>query len=1149
MRKWMLFAALGGLVVMMALTSAPRVDAWYDSNWQYRAEIEILDNYVTGDNFTNFPALIQLTLDNAKTMDNGDDILFCDNTGDVKIPHEVENFNTENLIAWVRVPILRDVENTSIWVYYGNATAAPQENAENVWDNDYKGVWHLDEAAGAFEDSTHFGNDGADTDFVRAVSGQIGAGAEADDTTDKITVTDAAELRITAHITIEAWMYWTGNANVYIMSKDDHSEFAAYTGDAANDVTWYRNFASSTAALIDRDSTWHHLVIVDDQANLLTYVDGVHTGTGVTRTGDSVPAANLCLGSAPDGNVAGDAVWDEMRLSNIARDNNYIHTSFMIQDDPTGAIVVGAEGQLAGISVDFATADNVLIDRDQDVTGSPAILATQVSVQVTQTTAGENRESLTDNVHIWIYDAGANLVVDNAAPIDNTFIDENTIEFHFAVYNPADATLDANLGSFRVYAEATDNASVFDNSDNTSCFVVDDGDDVALTQDNQGGHIHEISGTAARVTGGACTLDNARRVDMMDGTADAAIAGNVFDNTYAPTSNGSVWFELEMNTTLDGLSDNLVYSYPNIGPTIISVSVDNALIDNHATDNGVTTTRITVVFEDNDNYDDFITDFWVAIRDDDVPSLVDNEDVTASATYENENRLVVFMDYDAEDNDFTAAEMGSFDAWYFAGDNWENTSDWDIGTFTVDDILVPVGLAPDNTIMGFAFGYNVLATGTFARMSGLAASINDATLVDSAEGTIAMGSGNAYAENYTIDDSDPGDLVTVTVYAWDDTLDGENENTYLVNENRLFTWNVAAEDNHLAPYNFDNQRTYTLSWFFWDEDNMGLEENISSATGTTIVTESVRVVVLSDNGLYWRALIPENITADLWFYLLQDNANRDLTYEYTYTLEDYTGDFLPEENGSLWVQRLVDNITILINSDYWDGDLTCPVWLLYNIKHQYAVHNGDGDERVVAYYTTSLIYDKNIPVRPLEAEDVVYVWDVITIAAWRDGVSVWVSYDDAGENTENVTITIYEYGETTSVYSYTSTSDSFSLEWNGGDNTTSYEVEFEVYREVAEFDHFVQARAVGPNLLGYEADPPEGVDFLGGPVPLLALLSNGIICIAALAFSARYDVQGMFAITMVAAGLRFLGWLPIDWGIIGLLFALSFFWMLGKGGD
>ena len=62
------------------------------------------------------------------------------------------------MIAWVNIPVLKTVANTAntvIYVKYGDAAVTtPTQNQNGTWNSNFKGVWHLNQAATPQTDST-----------------------------------------------------------------------------------------------------------------------------------------------------------------------------------------------------------------------------------------------------------------------------------------------------------------------------------------------------------------------------------------------------------------------------------------------------------------------------------------------------------------------------------------------------------------------------------------------------------------------------------------------------------------------------------------------------------------------------------------------------------------------------------------------------------------------------------------------------------------------------------------------------------------------------------------------------------------------------------------------------------------------------------
>ena len=68
--------------------------------------------------------------------------------------HEIEEYDgnaTGTLVAWVKIDSLPmddtySGDDNNIYMYYGNACISnPTEAPDNVWDANFKGVWHLNQ--------------------------------------------------------------------------------------------------------------------------------------------------------------------------------------------------------------------------------------------------------------------------------------------------------------------------------------------------------------------------------------------------------------------------------------------------------------------------------------------------------------------------------------------------------------------------------------------------------------------------------------------------------------------------------------------------------------------------------------------------------------------------------------------------------------------------------------------------------------------------------------------------------------------------------------------------------------------------------------------------------------------------------------------
>lgn len=121
--------------------------AWYDHAWSFRKEIRFDPTGVSNTELENFPVLIRFRDTPLKSVlygghvahSEGNDIIFVGSDGITLLDHELESYDPYRgtLEAWVRLPLLRQGTETSLYMYYGNFTSKVRQNPEGVWGADY----------------------------------------------------------------------------------------------------------------------------------------------------------------------------------------------------------------------------------------------------------------------------------------------------------------------------------------------------------------------------------------------------------------------------------------------------------------------------------------------------------------------------------------------------------------------------------------------------------------------------------------------------------------------------------------------------------------------------------------------------------------------------------------------------------------------------------------------------------------------------------------------------------------------------------------------------------------------------------------------------------------------------------------------------
>jgi len=339
----------------------------FDEGWQYRKMITIDHTKVTG-NLNYFPVLISVVdVDlRDKAQDDGDDILFMDGVGVAyKLCHEIESFDGSSgkLVAWVRIPNLDGDSDTVFYIYYGNSGCSSQQAAEKVWDSSYCGVWHL----GDFYDSTQYDNDGTiyGANFITGISGSA---LSFDGDNDYVSLGNNPILDGVSQ-TVTQWIRYTVTPSLVSMTVNDYTGMA---GDWGVTSVWIENDGRVTGEVSNGPGNDHVQVYSPDSLNTGDWIFIVTTYdntqkilklyiNGLLVDDDSWSSSlqhrsfvGWYIGAVaayfddPDwpqyhGPLYFEGDIDEVRISNIARNQQSISTEYNNQNDPSSFFSVGPE--------------------------------------------------------------------------------------------------------------------------------------------------------------------------------------------------------------------------------------------------------------------------------------------------------------------------------------------------------------------------------------------------------------------------------------------------------------------------------------------------------------------------------------------------------------------------------------------------------------------------------------------------------------------------------------------------------------------------------------------------------------------------------------------------------------------------------------
>ena len=309
----------------------------------------------------NFPLLIQLEEPTLRSSAQGGmveeihgyDIVFVDEFGQL-MDHQIENYDPDSgsLLVWVRLQELSPFTDTGFSMYYGNENIQEDLSTSFTWDSHYTGIWHLNEN---MEDATGSRNSG-NSIGTEPVPGKVGLARQFKGTKNKsgsiVHINDHNSLDLGKEGTIEAWIYvnsfqdWAGV--VYKGDKPDFSDDAYFIQFLGGNerrrltfgITGDNGVYSYERSAIDLETnTWYYIAFTWDQEKIRLYVNGFDYGSKVNNTVARNTTGGLNIGSQLNQAIKSnpfDGIIDEVRVSNVARSQQWITTSYRNQSNPSG---------------------------------------------------------------------------------------------------------------------------------------------------------------------------------------------------------------------------------------------------------------------------------------------------------------------------------------------------------------------------------------------------------------------------------------------------------------------------------------------------------------------------------------------------------------------------------------------------------------------------------------------------------------------------------------------------------------------------------------------------------------------------------------------------------------------------------------------
>lgn len=337
----------------------------YGRGWLRKMSLSVAID--VAETLHDVPMLITLTPDRFSydlVKEDGSDLGFYKSDGVTPMAFELEEWNPEGRsLLWVTLPELpAEGAAESFWLFYSSGINAATDSVEDVWPDDYRGVWHYSGVSDEIlHDSTRNRND------WNSSSGELFAGTSPDnplgggfflDNKISATLPINATLLSLPSLTLSMWVLIESRTvgvpleispiRLRIPELSPQTSSTILQIEAENKKGWI------VRSLEWEKGSWHNLVIAWneplEQDSLSVYVDGkLHNGEGsfINKPSEEIDpfSDDGVIGRTEKGLGVVGAI-DELRISNKARAAEWIRVQHLIQSGAPDLVTYGEEIEL-----------------------------------------------------------------------------------------------------------------------------------------------------------------------------------------------------------------------------------------------------------------------------------------------------------------------------------------------------------------------------------------------------------------------------------------------------------------------------------------------------------------------------------------------------------------------------------------------------------------------------------------------------------------------------------------------------------------------------------------------------------------------------------------------------------------------------------
>lgn len=348
--------------------------AWL-SGYSRRKKITVDHTYVDSD-LTDFPLLVKITSDSnigSNADSNGYNIRFTSSDGTTLLKYERQAWSggggsAATAIFWVKIPNLQGAANTEIYVYYKSDSPSDGADPTNVWDSNFRGVWHLNQGGTTTqEDSTSNNRDFTPTNMESgdSVDGPIGKWLDFDGSNEYLTGGAWTEYALST-FTVELLFRpdsTTAAVKTLLAFVDSSGRGFAINADqdtsgganAQRITAWFYTGApwqsiGNSSAVITGGTTYYLCYRRTSGSSVDFYVNETlqNSGSGGSWAGSSISGFDIGRSNnTPTGNYT-DGKIGEVRISTVHRSDAWRKFTYRNIIESDNEISFSAEESIAG---------------------------------------------------------------------------------------------------------------------------------------------------------------------------------------------------------------------------------------------------------------------------------------------------------------------------------------------------------------------------------------------------------------------------------------------------------------------------------------------------------------------------------------------------------------------------------------------------------------------------------------------------------------------------------------------------------------------------------------------------------------------------------------------------------------------------------